>query len=280
VSFDVAVVGSLHLDIMIFGSPLPARDETVFGKRWDFQCGGKGGNQAVAAARLGASVQFIGAVGDDEFGRTLTRNLLSHGIDIAGVAVHPHLKSGMSAAIADDAGDYGASVVSGANQAIDVTTASAIDAKVLLLQNEVNEAANLAALRAAKQKGIRTVFNAAPWRKPLAGLIDAVDMFVLNRVEAEQAGHLLDGLTRLLTRGGEGLTIIAGGKRHDIAAHAVPVRTTHGAGDCFCGALAAELSRGTGLIDAAHFANAAAALFVAGEKVEESAVRRMVLNAK
>lgn len=279
-SFDVAVLGSLHLDIMITGSPLPIKDETVFGKSWGFQCGGKGGNQAVAAARLGASVQFAGAVGNDEFGQTLVRNLSDHGIDTTNVAVHPQLKSGMSVAIVDDTGDYGASVVSGANQAIGEAVVAGIDAKLLLLQNEVNGAVNLAAARMAKQKGIRIVFNAAPWRKLQLELIDAVDVFVLNRVEAEQAGHLLDGSTRLLTQGSEGLTFIADGKRQDIAAYPVTVRTTHGAGDCFCGALAAELSRGASLIDAARFANAAAALFVSGEKVDEGAARRMVLNMK
>jgi ribokinase len=146
---------------------------------------------------------------------------------------------------------------------------------VLLLQNEVNEAANIAAARAAKKKGMLILFNAAPWRELHPEILAAVDVFILNRVEAKQAGTRLDGLTRILTRGGEGLTILEGSKRTAIAPHFVAVRTTHGAGDCFCGALAAEMARGASLFDAACFANAAAALFVSGEAVEETAVRRL-----
>ena len=114
-SFDVIVCGSLHLDIVLHAPRLPVRDETVTGTGWRQVCGGKGGNQAVMAARAGAQTAFIGRVGDDAFGRRLRENLVGAGVDVAEVCVDPQAGSGMSAAILQDDGDYGAVIVSGAN---------------------------------------------------------------------------------------------------------------------------------------------------------------------
>ena len=122
---EVAVVGSLHLDIVVAAPRLPARDETLMGSAWHFKCGGKGGNQAVAAARFGSPTGFGGQVGDDDFGRRLTANLAAAGVDIAHVGVDPARGSGMSVAITEAAGEYGAVVVSGANLTIDAAAIAA-----------------------------------------------------------------------------------------------------------------------------------------------------------
>ena len=185
--FDVVVAGSLHLDIMIQGSPIPAKDETVFGKSWGFKCGGKGGNQAKAAARMGASTQFVGRVGRDDFGARLLDDLRSAGVDVSGISEDAEHGSGMSAALVDDAGNYGASVVSGANMFVSIAADATIAAKVLLLQNEIPDSANLAAARAAQRSGAMVVLNGAPWRVPSPQLAAACDLFILNRVEAAQA---------------------------------------------------------------------------------------------
>jgi ribokinase len=279
--FDVAVAGSLHLDIMIHGSPIPATDETVFGESWGFKCGGKGGNQAKAAARFGARTQFIGRVGEDDFGTRLIEDLKQAAIDVSGITLDPRHGSGMSAAIVGHDGSYGATVVSGANRYIREDDLKPLSARVLLLQNEVPEAINLAAARIAKARGAMIVVNAAPWRALPLGLVQLTDILVLNRIEAAQSGGLdrRPDLRLVLTKGAEGLEISDLGVRTEIAPHPVRQISSHGAGDLFCGALAARLSQGDDLATAARFANAAAALFVSrpeGRAISEADVRALL----
>lgn len=276
---EVAVVGSLHLDIVVAAPRLPARDETLMGSAWHFKCGGKGGNQAVAAARFGARTGFGGRVGEDDFGRTLTANLAAAGVGIAHVGVDPERGSGMSVAITEAAGEYGAVVVSGANLAIDAAAIAAEwaplwQARVLLLQHEVPEPVNLAAARAAKARGGRVLLNAAPARELSGDLLGLTDVLVVNRVEArmltgeDDAGKALELLQSpmrdvVLTRGGDGLLAMRrDGTRFDLPALPVTLLSSHGAGDCFCGALAARLAKGDALEPACRFASAAAGLFV------------------
>jgi ribokinase len=276
---DVAVVGSLHLDIMVAAPRLPGRDETLIGTAWHYKCGGKGGNQAVAAARFGARTAFGGQTGQDDFGDRLRANLVAAGVDIAHVGVDTAQGSGMSVAISEAAGEYGAVVVSGANLTIDAAEITSAwsplwDAKVLLLQNEIPEAVSLAAAKVAKAKGACIVLNAAPARKMSPAFLALVDVLVVNRVEAAMLSGTEDmakALTALhspardvvLTRGGDGLMLMTrDGKRTDIPAMAVKLISSHGAGDCFCGALAARLAAGDGMEAACRFATEAAGRFV------------------
>jgi ribokinase len=278
---DVAVVGSLHLDIMVAAPRLPGRDETLIGSSWAYKCGGKGGNQAVAAARFGARTAFGGQTGQDDFGERLRANLIAAGVDIAHVGIDPTQGSGMSVAISEDTGEYGAVVVSGANLTIDAEAIathwqSLWSTRVLLLQNEVPEAVSLAAAREAKRNGALIVLNAAPARAMSQALLDLVDVLVVNRVEAAMLSGEDDPARALaalhspmrdvvLTRGGEGLMLMTrDGARTEIAALPVKLVSAHGAGDCFCGALAARLARGDDLLAACHFANEAAGRFVSG----------------
>lgn len=276
---DVAVVGSLHLDIMVAAPRLPGRDETLIGSAWHYKCGGKGGNQAVAAARFGARTAFGGQTGLDDFGERLRANLVAAGVDITHVGIDAAQGSGMSVAISEASGEYGAVVVSGANLTIDpgqVTRdwAGLWDAKVLLLQNEIPEAVSLAAAQAVKAKGGRVVLNAAPARKMSAAFLALVDVLVVNRVEAAMLSGAEDMATALaalhaptrdvvLTRGGDGLMLMTrDGARVDIPALQVKMISSHGAGDCFCGALAARLAAGDGIEAACRFATEAAGRFV------------------
>jgi len=277
---DVAVAGSLHLDIMVEAPRLPGRDETLIGSAWHTKCGGKGGNQAVAAARFGARTAFGGRVGQDDFGDRLLAHLAGAGIDIRHVGRDPVAASGMSVAISEAAGEYGAVVVSGANRGID---AAAIDkawaalwaCRVLLLQNEVDEAVNLAAAGATKAHGAMVVLNAAPARKIDEGTLALVDVLVVNRVEAamlsgvggdpEAAIRALADARRdvVLTLGSGGVLVQP---HHGTLVRIPPLQvrmvSSHGAGDCFCGALAARLAAGDDLDSACRFANAAAGVFV------------------
>jgi len=283
--FDVIVCGSLHLDVMVHAPSLPRPDETVVGTRWALKCGGKGGNQAVMAARAGARTAMIGRVGADDFGNRLRANLAAYGVDASKVLVDEAAGSGMSAAILRDDGEYGAVIVSGANLNIDP---SGIDghwrslggARVLVLQNEIPEAASIAAARVARSASARVLLNAAPMRAMSSDLLDLVDVLIVNRIEAESlAGQPVrdaasafaalamlgaDQRDVIVTLGGAGLAAQPRGQRPAaIAPVPVKVVSAHGAGDCFVGALAARLAAGADLIEAASAANGAAAAHVA-----------------
>lgn len=291
---DVAVVGSLHLDIMVKAPRLPGRDETLMGSAWHYKCGGKGGNQAVAAAQVGAGVAFGGQTGRDDFGERLRANLLAAGVDISHVAVDPSVGSGMSVAIEEEGGEYGAVVVSGANltidaDAIEMRWSSLWGCRVLLLQNEIPEAVSLAAARMARAKGARIVLNAAPAREMSHDFLDLIDLLIVNRVEAEMLSGRSsadDALVTLhtrqrdvvLTRGGDGLMVMPrDGRRFDIPALAVKSLSSHGAGDCFCGALAARLAAGDALERACRYARTAAGLFVSTPEDQRRVITHQVV---
>ena len=284
--FDVVVCGSLHLDIVVRAPRLPLLDETVAGTGWAFACGGKGRNQAMQAAAAGARTAMIGRVGPDEFGARLLASLDQSGVDRRGVGVDPAQGSGMSIATLTPPGDYAAVIVSGANlandpQAVAAQIASLAPLRWLVLQNEIPDAVGVAAARAARQAGGRVIHNAAPARVPAPGLGGLVDILVVNRVEATQlsgveivqvgnAAAAANSLARperavVVTLGAEGLVFVQGGEPAvTIAAEPVTAVTTHGAGDCFVGTLAARLAEGAGLHAACLAANAAAARFVSG----------------
>ena len=282
----VLVVGSLHYDIMVEAHHLPRRDETAVGSRWYPKFGGKGGNQAVAVARAGVASRMVGAVGDDDFGRFLRGHLRSAGVDDHFIAALPGVGSGMSVAIMDATGDYAATIVSGANLAIDPAQLAADgpwrDVALLVLQNEVPEAVNIAAARAARARGFRTVLNAAPARALPEELALLVDILVVNAVEAEMMGagrvnSLADAAeaarmlaarfgTVVVTAGAEGLAALGpDGALVSLPAERVRVVSRHGAGDAFIGALAARLVAGDGLRPACTAAAHAAALHVSGQ---------------
>jgi ribokinase len=280
-SFDVIVCGSLHLDIMVYAPWLPRLDETVAGSRWDQQCGGKGGNQAVMAARAGARTAMIGRVGRDDFGSRLLVNLTSASVDASAVAVDETNPSGMSVAIARNDGEYGAVTVSGANLLIDPLAiperwTALGGAKALVLQCEIPDKANLAAARTAKRDGAAVIINAAPARPLPPELLDLADTLIVNRIEArmlsgDEAPDLAAALkaafrlsagrrNAIVTLGAEGAVVQPKGAEPILMpAKRVVATSAHGAGDCFVGALAARIAQGATLVDASRYAGEAAA---------------------
>lgn len=300
----VCVVGSLHFDIMVQAPYLPRTGETLIGESWWWKPGGKGGNQAMAAARHGAATAMIGSLGSDEFGQRLRENLRAAGVDVDHVRTVMQ-GSGMSVAIQEDQGDYAAVVVSGANRELDgvsiAENADAVrDSRVLVLQNEISEAANVAAARIAREAGSTVVLNAAPAR-PLGALVGLVDILVVNEIEAEQLGaaavtdldaallaaRTLQGSapTAVVTAGAAGVAVASGSHAWTVAAHEVANAETHGAGDVFAGALAARLAQAEALEAATRYANAAAALHVSTpeadrERLGPDDVRRLLSGGK
>ncbi|NBE07347.1 PfkB family carbohydrate kinase [Paragemmobacter ruber] len=281
----VLVVGSLHHDIMVEADHLPRVDETAVGRRWYPKFGGKGGNQAVAARAAGVQARMFGAVGRDAFGDYLLAALDRGKVDRHFVRILDDAPSGMSVAIQDRAGDYAATIVSGANLCLDpaLLTDPALwaDVAVLVLQNEVTPDINLAAATAARARGIRVILNAAPAREVPPALGACVDVLVVNAVEAAMfgadpvtdlasaraaAGHLAARFgSVVVTAGAAGLAACtAGGARITLPARKVTVASTHGAGDCFTGTLAAAMATGHDLESACQQASDAAARHVAG----------------
>lgn len=275
----IIVAGSLHYDIMLAAHHRPEKGETVMGSGCSYKFGGKGGNQAVAAAQAGAPVSFIGAVGDDAQGTFLLDALRDAGVDTQAVTILPGVPSGMSVAISDAEGDYGAVVVSNANLHIDAAaTRDALwrDAGLLVLQNEVPPGVNLQLAQQAKQRGIAVCINAAPARDIEPELAACVQLLIVNAVEArdmcqiavtdlasacEAAQVLAQRFPQVIVTAGEhGLAFCeAGGTASHIAAIPVKLVSTHGAGDCFVGVLSQSLLAGLSLADAAKKANHAAA---------------------
>jgi ribokinase len=254
----VLVAGSLHLDVVLRAPHLPALDETVTGTSVDYVFGGKGGNQAVAAARMGAQVAFCGRAGSDAFGDTLRRTLSAHGIGTSLLQRDPG-PSGMSAAIVDAQGDYGAVIVSAANLNIDPDAIEVpADTSLVLLQNEIPDAINIALARKASAVGARVWLNAAPARALPDPLVTLTDLLIVNRVEAAFYSDSTIPVDTLTTLGAEG--VLYRGIRYP--APAVEVLSSHGAGDMFIGALAAHVSAGQTLERAIEKAQAAAAWYV------------------
>ncbi|MBB3302711.1 ribokinase [Rhizobium sp. BK077] len=282
---SVVVFGSLHYDIMVHGPARPRKGETVTGDHWHPKCGGKGGNQAVSAAKTGIPTSMIGAVADDDFGHALTDNLVRSKVDHRFVKKVTGVGSGMSVAIFDSEGDYGAVIVSGSNLMlgqVDVDAASKafVDGALLVLQNEVPDHANVSAAKAMKVAGGTVVLNAAPARPLSADLQQLVDVLVVNAIEAEQLAELpvvdtLEGAANaakllaaifpvvVVTAGGDGVACATReGDAFSIEAIKVELVSTHGAGDEFTGVLASELARGSGIRAAIEAANHAAAVLV------------------
>ena len=297
----IMVAGSLHFDIVIDAPHLPGTDETVMGGPVRFLCGGKGGNQAVAAARHGANVAMAATVGRDWFGERLVDNLRQASVDISQLQYSATSASGMSVAIVDKHAEYGAVVATGANLGFDPSQVEVPrDTGLLVLQNEIPEGANLAMAKQAKAVGAGIVLNAAPMRQVTTDLQSYLDVLILNRVEATawfegpaqtpaQAVGLADGRVGgppvlIITLGAAGLVLHEIGKAaRYLPAHEVEAQSMHGAGDVFIGAFAARLVVGASLQDAAAYGQAAAAEFVGAhpdrrDKPDLAAVAAMVKN--
>ncbi|MGB7269106.1 MAG: ribokinase [Albidovulum sp.] len=281
---SIFVCGALHLDVIVSAPRLPRLDETLVGQDVRYALGGKGGNQAVMAARLGAKVAMAGAIGDDRFADDLLASLANAGVDTAQVQ-RLSGPSGMSVAILDLDGNYGAVIVSAANLALNPSSINLPkDTRILLLQNEIPEAANLAPARLARALGAKVVFNAAPARSLAPDLLALTDILVVNRVEAldltgnNDPARALGDLAKLgpaqviITLGADGLVMLEDGRISHHPGHEVDALSTHGAGDGFLGALAVALDGGATLQGAASFAQAAAALHVSTPPENRAAI--------
>ncbi len=262
--FDVCVVGSANLDLVATTDRLPAPGETVLGSEYAEHPGGKGLNQAVAAARSGARVSFVGAVGDDAAGAELRVVVADEGID-ATLLAEVRAPTGRALILVDRSGENSIVVVPGANA--HVTMPSQLpECEVVLVQREIPPQVVLAALITARQRGATTVLNPAPAASIDIEVLGHCDVVVPNEHEIVDLGGpqaLLAAGCRavVVTKGGDGVDVYtADASPLHLPAFAVDVVDTTGAGDAFCGSLAARLAAGDELPTAVRWASAAGAL--------------------
>lgn len=277
----VVVVGSINVDEVIGVATLPAPGETVLGWERATGLGGKGANQAVAAAVAGGEVALIGAVGADAHGAAALEQLAKHGVDTSMVATLEETASGRALVILSEEGENEIIVIGGANQAMDERALSRDalrDAAVMVVQGEVPPKVNQAALRMAAELGVRAVVNLAPVQD-LGGHLATADPLVVNEIEAGQligaelrsaqdvvdAAPDLRGLARsaVVTLGASGAVLITPDAiDHIPAPRPERVRDTTGAGDAVAGVLATALAQGLELRGAVERAVRAASLSV------------------
>lgn len=284
----IVVLGSANMDLVAYVPVAPGRGETVTGREFRTIPGGKGANQAIAAARAGAAVSFLGAVGSDAFGAQIRATLLAEGIDVSRVRTVPG-PTGTAHIVVDDEGGNSIVVVPSANARVtalsdaDRSVIAAADA--LLLQLETPLEGVLAGARTARAAGVPVILTPAPVRPLPAELLAAVDLLVPNEHEA---ASLADGLAGLLELVGEAvITLGSAGCRYGrrgaepigVPAPAVTAVDTTAAGDTFVGALAVARAEGRPTEAALRWATAAAALSVQRAGASTSMPTRVEIDA-
>jgi ribokinase len=256
------------MDLVTITSQVPKSGETLFGGQFQMNPGGKGANQAVAAARLGAHVQMVGCVGKDSFGKDILEHLQDEGVDVSNVEPVTDISTGTATIIVSNQ-DNSIIVVPGANNHV---TASFVNSKrdviadsdILILQLEIPLEAVQKAVEIAKENGVTVILNPAPMQQLPSELIKDVDYLTPNEHEQmllkkERSEEELEGKL-IVTKGSEGVSILEAGKEINIPAYKINVVDTTGAGDAFNGGLALALIKGFTLSEACKYGNAVAAL--------------------
>lgn len=281
----VTVIGSFMMDLMSRTPRLPIAGETVLGGPFKMGPGGKGSNQAVAAARLGADVTMIASLGDDYFGEVAYKNLVDEGINVDFLKTVPGISTGAALIMVDDSkGENMIVVAPGSNGELckdDVDNAKdrICSSDYVLLQLETPLETVEYAIKMAYDNDVRVILNPAPGRALSDALMSRVDVLTPNETEAaiitnqavtdiksaKKAGlALLESGCKnvVITLGAGGALCISNDGVHHVPAFQVEPIDTTGAGDAFNGALAVALAEGMPLVDAVRFANAAGALCV------------------
>jgi ribokinase len=281
---DVVVAGSINMDVVVTASRHPRLGETVAGESVLYFPGGKGANQAVAAAKLGAPTRLIGRVGRDSYGSELKAYLAAQGVDVGALLETPAIHTGTAIITLANA-DNTIVVVHGANAALTAADIAALPlaaGDVAVSQFEIPAPTIAAFFVSARTAGATTILNPAPVVAFDRQMLDLVDILVLNETElgiltgvdlrdtddpsrfVEAARSLAPGDAGMVcvTLGARGVVALVGGETVVIPGRVVKAVDTTGAGDCFIGALAARVAAGHPIRDALMTANIAASLCV------------------
>ncbi|GGM88114.1 ribokinase [Streptomyces fuscichromogenes] len=292
---QIAVLGSMNMDLVAYAEKAPLLGETVTGRAFRTIPGGKGANQAIAAARAGAMVSMIGAVGHDAYGARMRETLEHSGVDTDSLRTIEG-PSGTAHIVVDDEGGNAIVVIPGANGTVDHLAPGdegvIACADMLLLQLEIPLAAVVAGAQAARRHGVRTVLTPSPARPLPSELLDHIDLLVPNEREAatltdradprDAAAALLDRVPQVVvTLGAAGcLYLTRDAAPLVIAAPRVAAVDSTGAGDTFVGALAVALAEEKPIREALSWAAAAAAVSVQREGATESMPYRPEIEAQ
>ncbi|MDE6161710.1 MAG: ribokinase [Muribaculaceae bacterium] len=295
-SGKIVVIGSMNTDMVISSERLPLPGETVVGGNFMMNSGGKGANQAVAAARLDGDVYIIAKSGNDLFGRRAIEQFQQDHINTDYMCSDPDLPSGVALILVDANGENSIAVASGANASLspaDIDAAASLiaESKIVLMQLEtpietIEHAAHLAHLQ-----GKKVILNPAPARPLSDKLMADIDILIPNKNEAELlSGIEINGIddarraaqaigkrginTVIITLGSDGALVMEGEDFHLVSARKVKVVDTTAAGDTFCGALAVALTEDRGIVEAVEFASRCAAITVTRPGAQMSLPRR------
>ena len=292
----IVVVGSFNTDLTSYMQRMPRPGETVHGERFVTGAGGKGSNQAVAAARLGAEVTFIGRLGKDVFAELAYQIWDAEGVNREFVAQDEEVATGVAPIHVDNTGENSIVVVLGANLRIqpgdiDAAREKIAAADILIAQLEINLDMVAYALETAKAQGVTTILNPAPAAALPAATLALADYLTPNETELEAlggSGDIVGAARKLLTRddqvavvtlGAAGAQIVSGAHTVAVPGFAVDVVDTTGAGDAFNAGLAVALAEGRALDEATRFANATAALCVTKAGTARSTPYRKEVDA-
>lgn len=290
---DVLVVGSINMDLVVTLDQAPEAGETRIGQEFHTYRGGKGANQAVAAARLGSQTAMFGKVGSDPYGSELLAALAAEGIDVSGIHRTGETPTGTAHIMVEKDGENRIIVVPGANAELlptDLDEVHFARAKVLLVSQEIPAETVEMALRLGKAHGCITVLNPAPARPLTPEVLALVDVLVPNRTEARVlTGCTVESLsdaqtaadrlvqqgvhTVVITMGSRGALAVQGNLSELVPAYPVTSVDTTAAGDAFCGGLAAALARDASLLEAVTDGTAAASIAVTRRGAQPSIPR-------
>ena len=297
----IVVLGGINMDLVTATSRFPEAGETVVGTRFLTYPGGKGANQAVAVARLGAAVKMIGRVGDDGFGPQLLDSLRENDVDVSGVGIEPACTSGIAAITIDASGQNRIVQISGANAAcgeeeVKRTNAALADTSVLMLQMEVPMEVSLAVAREAASMKKLVILDPAPAVQPPSGFYAYCDYITPNETEAQalvgfpvvdvpsasRAAEELLGrgaACAIIKMGAQGAYYATRGHRHHLPAFLVQAVDTVAAGDAFNAGLAVALAEGRRPEEAMWWAMAAGALATTRTGAQDSMPHREEVEA-
>lgn len=270
----IGVVGSINMDMTVKAERIPKKGETLKGENLKYIPGGKGANQAVAAAKLGAKVDFFGCVGDDEAGKQLIENLGNMGVETKYIKTVPKTPTGL-AIITTGENDNTIIVVAGANNCVDIAYVDSVREAILacdliLLQHEIPQETIEHVIKLCTGNGIEVILNPAPARPVKKEILDKVTYLTPNEHEAAilfGKEYVFEELMKLhpeklvITQGSRGVsTCLKNGEILQVPARKAKVVDTTGAGDTLNGAFAVALTRGDSIEEALRYANTAASL--------------------
>jgi ribokinase len=280
----IVIVGSSNTDLVVRAQKIPAPGETVIGNDFFMNPGGKGANQAVTIAKLGAEASFIAKVGDDDYGRNSIENYKRANLDVSHVYIDENAHSGVALIVVDGSGENAITVSSGANHKLckeDIDQARSLieSAGIVLMQLEIPMQIVEYVADIAFAKGVKVILNPAPAAKLSKALLSKLYLIIPNETECEiltgikitnqeskitAAGQLLDSGVKnvILTIGSKGSSLVNSEGCINVPAILQKAVDTTAAGDVYCGALCVALSEGSDLPEAMRFATAASSISV------------------